>query len=390
MRNRIRIFIVPPIFVFAFAALYAVTIGLTHVLIWRIASMFGRGDPTIQQLAIELSRWSLPVLAVWGALYGAYRSYAFHPVRNVSYWKWLANTPWRPSMALPLGPVHFVWQDALQMGILAILSARVSHSHPAIPLICMLLGYLAVSAVNLGSTRQFGSLAVILVVFPISWDLSASPWLMLMVLVVVYLVAIHGISRSWRLFPWNLQERLATPKRWTVPAPTIGWPFDRLNAHDPYKQFDRRSIFFGSLLSGGLAGWYVFSFLYCVDHSEKLNADSTVFAIIGYGCGAALFRVLVYCRFCFPPVTLLGRIVSGRLILPGYDRVFVGPLLMAFTAIAGSMALRLAGVYPPLMAGIMTTVLLAMLIGLPPTMRNWQLTGQHRMVFTSRPRTLAR
>lgn len=95
---------------------------------------------------------------------------------------------------------------------------------------------------------------------------------------------------------------------------------------------------------------------------------------------AGLIRLSVYSHQKGPPMSLLTRLATGTPILPGYDRIVPAPLTVCLTAIVGPVALRLLGIYPPLMAGIMAVIILTMLVCLPPTLRHWHLTGQYRML----------
>ena len=51
------------------------------------------------------------------AMYAFYRVWTFHPALRPGYCQWLCGTPWTSRKALPLGPVHLVWQDLLLLAI---------------------------------------------------------------------------------------------------------------------------------------------------------------------------------------------------------------------------------------------------------------------------------
>jgi hypothetical protein len=88
-----------------------------------------------------------------------------------------------------------------------------------------------------------------------------------------------------------------------------------------------------------------------------------------------LYQVQVYA----PPISLWGRLRTGRWIIPGYDQVFVTPLLVGTILIMLPWTLMQQGIgpdiYVPLTIGIATIVALAG----PPSLMGWRLTGMHRI-----------
>lgn len=368
MRPRVRLLLAPGILVYGFAAAYTLIACWPFVLVW----LSGMPDAFDQDMIKGLRVINVVVLIAWGVVYGLYRSIAFHPVWRAPYRNWLAVSPWRPGLPLPLGPVHLVWQDALFMAVLVALAVIVSHAHPAIPLIAVLGGYLLGMTANLIRTRQPRSVLVILAIIPLTWYVWDRPWLILLVTAVGWLIGTWGLQRSWRSLPWGL---LDDPSRAKPDSASLGWPFDRLNAHEPRAPIRTRSVMIGALL----VGWYVFSFFHCYDEPGWRKAETITMGIVMFGFVVAFVRALVYCGGRHAPLPLRARIRLGRLLLPGYDRALVAPLLTATTAIAGPVVLGAFKLYDPLTGGIMTAVLLMMGFGLPPTLRKWQLTGHFRI-----------
>lgn len=335
------------------------------------------------QITDEMTRPLVAILLGCAAYYGVTRALTCHPIYNPRYLQWLAMSPWRPPVALPLDPLHPVWQDGAQMAILAMLGVLLCHTHPALPVTVLLCAYLVGVALALFQAGQRTIVAMLVAVLPVNGYLWGRWWLVLAVVVAMCLLALYGVHRSWSTFPWGVHERLTklrangTSTQMSVnPAQALGWPFDRLNAYDPPRHFDRRIV----LACAMLAGWYVFSFCHCLPCPELRDPAKIADTIAIMGCLAASARLLVYCLVRVPPMNLFSRVVTGNLFLPGYDRILVAPLAVGLTAVIGPSVLRPTGIYPPLMAGILTTVVLTLVFCLPPTMRTWQLTGQYRMV----------
>jgi hypothetical protein len=94
----------------------------------------------------------------------------------------------------------------------------------------------------------------------------------------------------------------------------------------------------------------------------------------------ALARVGAYCGGYSPPIGFFGRILTGRWIIPGYDRVFVAPLCAVLTSFIAPIALRSLGLPLGVAIPVSASLVLMMLIIIGPTLPRWRLTGCHRLV----------
>ena len=94
----------------------------------------------------------------------------------------------------------------------------------------------------------------------------------------------------------------------------------------------------------------------------------------------ALARWVVYGAEHHPPISLFGRLWTGRLIVPGYDVVAVAPLTAAALAVAVPLGLWRIGTGVPVAAAAGTLAVMAVVLLGGPTLRHWQLTGHHRVV----------
>jgi hypothetical protein len=80
-----------------------------------------------------------------------------------------------------------------------------------------------------------------------------------------------------------------------------------------------------------------------------------------------------------PPISLLGRLGTGRLIIPSYDHVLLAPAVAAMAAIGIPLAFGAAGWNERLGLSLATTATLLASLGLGPTLAEWRLTGNHRL-----------
>ena len=90
-------------------------------------------------------------------------------------------------------------------------------------------------------------------------------------------------------------------------------------------------------------------------------------------------RALAYLTGTWPPISLAGRLATGRLIIPGYDRIFVAPLAMLIFGFAGPITLYMIHAPEVLIPAVSVwgVVMLGMSIG--PSLETWRLTGCYRI-----------
>jgi hypothetical protein len=95
----------------------------------------------------------------------------------------------------------------------------------------------------------------------------------------------------------------------------------------------------------------------------------------------ALFfgRLLLYCIGYSPPISLRGRIRTFRWIIPGYDQVFVAPLLTLLVGGVLPLVLSRQGLDEILVMPLCATLALLATLTVPPSLFQWRLTGHHRM-----------
>lgn len=94
----------------------------------------------------------------------------------------------------------------------------------------------------------------------------------------------------------------------------------------------------------------------------------------------ALFRLFIYCVPYRPPINLLGRLATGRLIIPGYDKVFVSPLAAAVGVPLLAWQLTGLGLPAKLVMPVAAAAGLYLVLAGPPLYPDWHLTGHHRHV----------
>src|SRR2546430_2449077 len=108
------------------------TFGLLETCLWEFARLSGvsANDPVLLQIR-PICGVFLVLFMCW---YGLYRVMKFHPVVQAKYRQWLELSPWTNRLPLPLGPVMFVWQDAVLIGAVTALASMRYGIAPLAPL----------------------------------------------------------------------------------------------------------------------------------------------------------------------------------------------------------------------------------------------------------------
>jgi hypothetical protein len=324
----------------------------------------------------EFDKIETSYLFMCSAAYGAYRVGRFHPLVRKEYQYWLLSTPWLPQKPAPLGPVHIVPQDLVVLAILALLAWEARADGPAIAVIGFELGYLAMLGFVLFHLRQLW--LVYFIVFAIGLMLRVTPNLLVSIAVglVAYSVAIF---RRFVGYPWTDQEHwsdaLRKPREAYASdgAYVLGWPFGRLG---PRFVSEDRIPRLDALMCALSAGWLLHVFVWW---QRGVPGGNSLVMFLYMGLLAGVYtRLTTYLPGYLPPISLLGRLRTGRIIVPGYDQVFVAPLIAVIVP-ALMNAYRPAGIPDDIFHPAAVAAGLLALLGMGPDLKVWRLTGNHRI-----------
>lgn len=364
-------------------ALFVVVYGVLEGGLWLIDHAVPNAAGVIADMP-EIRNLRAAILVGAAVVYAVFRLCRFHPACNPAYAAWLKLSPWTADKPLPLGPVHPVWQDAVPLGILTALAAWHAQVHPALPVAAFSLVYLGGLTLLLMLTRQWWSCLVLGFLWPALF-LPRTGGLPAIALVLALVVVLwHGHRNSLRAFPWEflgssnpspsspLQVEIRIPGLSGASATRtplhVGWPFTALA---PKVQCPSVSTFTSFCLSA-LVGWWSFCLI------ELLPTTPPPALLLCFGVMASALRLAIYCSGLAPSFNLWGRIGSGRLLVPGFDRVFLTPLIAVLVAIAGAVLTRLSGSWYPVAESCTLAAIWFVLFSGGPTLQNWVLTGQHR------------
>lgn len=374
----------PPLgWIAGFFVLYAAMFAILQWLEWRVAGplLDDAGRPLLRQICGGMLLIGAVAFACWRAL-------AYHPVSSHAYRQWLAATPWTSKKPLPLGPVHLVPQDLLLMGIVTFIAwlSGDAWSFYVLQLFrCFMMIYLALLGLTLFATGVwpwgyavlFGVGLTVRLWHFIPASLGAA--------LLAYLVACLGLRRSFSLFPWDeswIKELdIALGKSNKVQSGAVGWPYSRLAPK--YPGSETRTPLHHALLLSGLVGWS-FYVAFALSPRPAGDLDEGLLLFLGLVFASApIVRLFIYANGYLPPISFLGRLATFRWIIPGYDQIFVAPLLALMAGSALEITGTLIGVDPLMARPVNIAVILAICLGLGPSLKTWRLTGNHRIAITT-------
>ncbi len=321
------------------------------------------------------------ILFIASAMHGLGRAFGLHPIWNNEYLSWLKLTPWTNRRPLPIGPVELIWADGVFVGGLLLLSSVLPHPRAMQLLNVFLISHLAALTLTLWLTRTpaFGYAAAFGLGLAVRW--WHEPLACLALATLVYLLAYEGLRRGFERFPWepvNLKKLNpnADLSKVGVEAEPCGWPYDQLMRELDEK---RRVSLPDAVLGTMLASWWL-NVITSLITNPNVRMGTLAAALGAATVGGSIGRLVIYVQGYQSPLSLWGRIMNFRLIIPGYDQVFVAPIC---TVLVGPVSLGvLAWAQAPVEIGISTAAGLTLLVALlaPPRLRRWRLTGRHRIV----------
>lgn len=298
-----------------------------------------------------------------------------HPALSPRYAAWLATTPWRNKLPLPLGPVHLVWPDMLLILCAELYAVLRLGFSPGAALATFLFAYsLTLSFAFLKTLQTQLYFAVTAFVLPGVLLMLPHTQAIAAVLMLLYLYCLIGQRRLLDAFPWQAKVAKRNP----------GWPYSRIG---PMQSSTQWSVYGKLVLSLwlGLASYCVFDLSliraqFIGDTQNTLEAFPHIATVVA--CAVAVIRLAVYCAAYWPPIGIKGRVFTGRLIVPGYDHVFIAPAILLAMSLLPEGLIEV-NVAPQLAASLAIGVVVALGFLLGPSLHRWKLTGQHRIINLS-------
>jgi hypothetical protein len=370
---------------------------------WLIAYRGGPFD--LSDYIVELNNVErnagIAFLAFISIVYGLGRVYAFHPCFDADYRAWLMRSPYTGGETLPSGPVHLVWKDAVVVAALSVLGAFYGLALYS-SIAYMITPYALLHAAAAYEANYKNSAYLVCCCVPFLWYLNEHEVLRWLVPVILYAAAHIQSPRNLR----QMVERSAQSKKW-IPSETIQilrevyvtinttgkfanrvdlpvetlaawfWPFNRLAPKSSLSVPRTDAVFMPIVLT-----WWFCSLMSLIPESYTFSpkASSLPWGIcLGLSAYISVFRVGKYTSGCVSPISILGRIATGRLIVPGFDRVFVTPILSSAVALFATTVMAACNAPLAFLYCVPPSVGLFVNMNFGPSLQTWRLTGGHRL-----------
>jgi hypothetical protein len=318
----------------------------------------------------------LPLHVTLGAagLYGVYRVFRFHPLTRPGYRQWLACTPWSAHQPLPHGPIHLVAQDVVVIGLVMAVAWAAGADIGNIPF-AFVGSYLAVLALTELAVGEGLCAAAIAFGVGTALLLNERQADCYAVLAATYCVALLGLCRSLARFPWELKwaDAFFWLDQRKLRERTLGWPLDMLGPRERVHGIRPADAAMLSLTVGWL------SYVAMIMHARVYGVSDDSSPAFGLAMLVGVTRFGWYITGSVPPISLLGRLATGRLIIPAFDKVFVAPVAAFALGLAVPFLLRDAGVGATSAEAIAITVVMFAILSIGPSLREWRLTGGQRI-----------
>ena len=325
---------------------------------WLVAKVAG----VPREMVFQNTGLGFSVLCCAAGAYGVARVLAYHPGYLARYWQWLETAPWRAGMPLPLGPVTLDWRDALVVVPAALLAEYVSGGPALGPLLAFGVAHLLALAFTEARAGWWGY--ALLAGFGGLLRLSDYPSAVAVAIVPLYGVALGGLR-------YGLPKLI---KRSPEARAVLGAPFEQLAPTAPPKPVPA----YVALAASAMAGWWT----YCLtwrSWSPRTTLYELCALVAAVAFGAALIRFAAYRSGSSPPLSLFGRLRTGRWVIPDYDTVYLMPLVTFAVSIASAAGLVFAGATPAVTAGVTVGLTIFTAVMLPPTRAHWLLTSPRQI-----------
>jgi hypothetical protein len=336
-------------------------------------------EPFFSMHDLDAKRVWMALLVLYGAAYALYRVIAFHPALRPEYHTWLSATPWTSQRPLPLGPVHLVLQDVILVAIACVLGWPRLQWDALVLVVGFLMTYLVALGALHAATGARGWAYAIGFGIGLMMLYVRDPLVVVGAAAMTYGFAYLGLRAALAGFPWEQHNFGAHLKKYQGPPAArnsgLGWPFDHMS---PCTKKVSGIALRDALLLGGLAGWWFFAISYQLRYTVgAVGGRYTV--LCGAIAVAVVGRIMVYCVCYVPPINLAGRLAHGRLIIPGYDQVFVAPLLTILVGLVAWLVPAVTGVDSLLVTPLAFALVWWVILGMGPSLRTWRLSGNHRI-----------
>ena len=369
------------------------------------------GNTAELKLSDTLGTMHAIVIVMGPILFGGIRILRVHPLLIAGYFDSFRTLPDTLARNSIVAPPWFVWGDVKYVCIAALLSVHVGivsgwglmqmlgtlTGMVLLSLLGAVMVFMSISAKNSkshyakGVLLVLGTLSAVLLTWRIDvlWYLGIHTiWLYVVGLVVAYGYGVRTMRQEIEAGVWLdeglISTRLVELKKSLFGIHLASYPANQLLL-TRLRIISGLGMFLNAL---ALSVWaYFFIHLFAeVMENEVGEVESfmrnTFFGFSLLPLYALVHRLILYKSGYAAPISMTGRLATGRLIIRGYDFIYLMPILaivlwMVSWMVSKGVGLSLAHLDVWLSITLFTSL---MILGWNyPNLEEWQLTGDHRI-----------
>ena len=272
--------------------------------------------------------------------------------------------PWTRRKPLPGGPLHFsarIWAMLFSASALGFWTLGIPLW--TLPAVAM-MAQVAIGGLLLFASEKFWSVpyGVMIAVLALSFSVYAEVFLYTLAF-ALYLPINHLVYEM-------LEERKFRVDSKLLEKPIIPWPASEILPSE-------KAVFQWRRLEWLLLAVVLGLFISVLAHADEIFRFYAVF-LIGFG---TLLHTGRYVAEKHPPITVIGRITKGPLIIPGYDRVFIPLIINTILLLnAWAMGAYLLEGWIPAIYGVAVFLSAIIVFKLSPSKDYWKLMAPGRLL----------
>ncbi len=299
-----------------------------------------------------------------------------NPLLHDKYRVWLAMTPWQFGQPLPfgrLGPSLLSWiMFALCYG----LTVFDLHWHAAwYPLAIALILAVMLSLFLQLNTWMSSCVLLLWPLLILTWGITG---LQLVILAAILTIVCYNLRRRLSLFPFDIPNWQTADLAKEPTAKQLGYPYNALAPNAVTQATttgDRIFYVLMATLWASLA-WKILSPIEHDPDDENFFYSLWFMVILGF----AIAKYMRYGAKIGWPISLAGRMATRRLIIPSFDSVWIGPLLLFVVGIKAYPFLSTLGLSHNLAGFITLLLFFTVFVFAPPSRERWMLTGRKSLL----------
>ncbi|MCA9081257.1 MAG: hypothetical protein KDA58_11910 [Planctomycetaceae bacterium] len=367
-----------------------------------------------EALSMVVFHWSIPpgeifapenplgggVCVLAAMVYAGFRVFYFHPLWQPRYRRWLLSTPWTVIDPLPGGPVQLALQDLIPLTLLSLGASRLEGHHwYVVPGMFAAIWMLASLVTFACVGPRWLAYVLVFLAGGIARTALTEPTIAISIAGIMIAATQWGHHLSLSKFhdwapEWNEKpgfddvltsntEAIAEHQMQSL----LGWPFEQM-APDLKKYQTLLKPWTGFLLAL-LVAWEYDCIIHLMAAIERRPIGFLGLGTFvgGIGVGLSSLRLFGFLNGHAPPLTLMGRIKTGRLIIPGYDYVFIAPALVLLVSTIGVGLAHFIPLPPILKASGLLMTIVFLVSTTPPDLAEFHYTGNHRITPDMKQRT---